>query len=348
MAGYKFSSACFLVAGCLLLAACAQATPRMVEAVKTVELAAPAAATEAPAAVAPFCPPIQSPATVSIPGEITKITIPAGATALYDPGAGAWCDIVQLKLTRVPLSELVAANGCFTDPNDKTYPCSVYNALAAVDIQPSRIKFYSLPLPLLVYDLSKTESQPYCTQKGPDCGGFAVYKLQPLIPSSPSLAWRYVSPASLLTGSTPPAVEAKNIDHFSTFTLVELPPPQSFPSMITSALTIASAFMPEESQGSEVFTLAFLIRDDTLGMNGQTRLFRFSYPEMQLTVSGSYPTECLDNRIYPGVPQQLSCLFPVDMQVALVNGADGVAYQVSLTPSSGEYEARLFANLEVH
>jgi hypothetical protein len=162
------------------------------------------------------------------------------------------------------------------------------------------------------------------------------------------LAWRYISPAALVSGSTPPAVEAKNIDHFSTFALVELPPPQSFPPMITAALTVASEFMPEDADSSEAFSAAFLIRDDTLGMNGQTRLFRFSYPEMLLSVDGAYPAECLDERVYPGVAEQLSCLFPVDMQVTLVNRVEDVDYQISISPLDGEYEARLFANLEVH
>ena len=346
MTRHIFTLSYLLVVSCLLLAACGSGpTPAPPAAIE-----APAAATEAPAAMqeSQSCPPIQSPVSVFVPGEITKITIPAGATAYFDPGAGAWCDTSQLELTTVSLSDLVSTNGCFTDQNDKTYPCSVYNALAAVDIQPSRVKFFSSPLPVLVYDLSKTESTPYCTEKGPDCGGYAIYRLKSPVPSASPLAWRYVSPAALVSGSKPPAVEGKNIDHFSTFALVELPPPQPLPPVITAALTVASEFMPDEPGSSDVFSVAFLIRDNTLGMNDQTRLFRFSYPEMQLSVDGAYPAECLDSRIYPGVAEQLSCLFPVDMQVILVNGVDDVAYQISITPVDGEYGTRLFADLEVH
>jgi hypothetical protein len=340
MARQIFSLSSLLVGSCLLLASCAQQPTQAPAPVQ-----APAA-TEAPAA--PSCPPIQIPVSASVPGEITKITVPAGSTAIFDPGTGIWCDTSQLKLNKVPLSGLVSTNGCFTDQNDKTYPCSIYNALAAVDIQPSRIKFLSSPWPVLVFDLSKTESQPYCTEKGPNCGGYAIYKLKNPVSSAPSLAWRYISPATLISGSTPAGVEAKSIDHFSTFALVELPPPQLFPPVITAEMTVASEFILAEPDSSNVFLAAFLIRDDTLGMNGQTRLLRFSYPEMQLSVNGAYPAECLDTKIYPDVSEQLSCLFPVDMEVILVNGVDDVAYQISITPATGEYEARLFADLEVH
>ena len=333
----------------LLAASCAKATPESI--IQTVEVVKEAPmATEAPAAAEKFqtCPPISSPVSVSVPGEITKITIPAGTIALTDPGAKPWCDTSQLKIGKASLSGLVSTYGCFTDQNDRTYPCSVYNALAAVDIQPSRIKFPALPRPVLVYDLSKTENKPYCTVINADCGGYAIYQLKNPVPSTPALAWRYVSPASLISGSKPAAAEGENIDQLSTLALVELPPPQVFPPMITAALSVASDFIPDDPDSSDVFMVAFLIRDDTLGMNAQTRIFRFSGTEVKLAVDGAYPAECLDAKIYPTVPEQLTCLFPADMDVILVNGVDEVANQVSIAPAPGGYEARLFANLEVH
>jgi hypothetical protein len=309
-------------------------TVEVVEAVKTVMVST--------------CPPIPSPVSASVPGELTKITIPAGTIALTDPGAKPWCDTSQLKIGKASLSELVSTYGCFTDRNDRTYPCSVYNALAAVDVQPGRVKFPALPRPALVYDLSKTESEPYCTVKSADCGGYAIYRLKYPLPPAPSLAWRYISPASLISGSTPAAVEGGNIDHLSTFALVELPPPQMFPPVITAALTVASDHVPDQPDNPDVFSVAFLIRDDTLGMKGQTRIFRASGQEMQLAVNGAYPAECLDAEIFPTLPEQLTCLFPADMEVILVNGVDGIANQVSIAPVFGGYEARLYANLVVH
>jgi hypothetical protein len=311
-------------------------------------------ATAPPATAPPACPPIQSPVTVFVPAvtnpaEITSITIKAGTTAYNDPGSGYWCSTGQLKLVKVSVSGLVTNNGCFTDRNDTSYPCSVYNALAAVDIQPSRIKFPASPYPVLDYDLSKTENIPYCMEKGWNCGGFAIYQLKDPVPAAPTLAWRYVSSASLIAGSTPPAAEGNNIDHFSTFALVELPAPQPFPPAIKAGMVVASKFIPDEPGTSNVFSVAFLIRDaPDPGMKDQTRLFRFSNPEMQLTVNGTYPAECLDLKNYPTVPEQLTCLFPIDMEVSLVTGVDGVPNQVSITPITGEYEARLFANLEIY
>jgi len=337
-----------LVASCLfLLSACGPAAiPTPEKMIQTVEVPKEVAMTKAPAALA--CPPIPVQASASLPGESTKITIPAGAIALTDPGAKAWCDTSQLKLAKVSLSNLVSTQGCFTDQNDKTYPCSVYNALAAVDIQPGRIKFPASLRPALVYDLSKTESKPYCTVKSADCGGYAIYRLIKPLPPTPNLAWRYISPASLVSGAKPAAAEGINIDQFSTMALVELPPPQMFPPMTTAAMVVASEFLPDEPDNQNIFTVALLIRDDTLGMNGQTRIFRFSNPEIQLAVTGAYPAECLDAEIYPTIPEQLTCLFPADMEVILVNGVDNVAYQISIAPLSGGYEARLFAKLEVH
>jgi hypothetical protein len=308
------------------------------------------------------CPPIQSPASVSVPDEITSITILAGTFAYNDPGTGDWCDTSQLTLVKVSVAELVPIYGCFTNRNDITYPCgcftnrnditypcSVYNALAAVDIQPSQIKFPTQPRPVLVYDLSRTENQPTCIEKSVNCGGFAIYQLKSPVPNAPSLAWRYVSSASWILNSSPAAAEGKNIDHFSTFALVELPPPQPAPLDFRGVMIVDSQFIPEEPGNSSIFSVTLLIRDAAdLDLNDQTRLFRFSYPEVQLTVNGSFPQECLDPKIYLTVPEQLSCLFPIDMEVILVNEVDNVAKLLSITPATEEYEARFFATLEVH
>ncbi len=257
--------------------------------VKTVVVEAPAA-----------CPPIQERVSASLPGELTRITIPAGAIALSDPGNRAWCDTSQLKLAKASVMELVSANGCFTDRNDNSSPCSVYNALAAVDIQPGWVKFTSPSNVMLVYDLSKTENRPYCTGTGGDCGGYAIYQLKSSLPPAPALAWRYASPASPVSGSTPASAVGR-IDRLSTLALVELPPPQLFPMVITSALTVDSEFIPDQPENPGAFSVAFLIRDDTLGMKDQTRLFRFSDPEMlaqrQRCLPGRMPgRRCLPQR----------------------------------------------------
>ena len=162
-----FSCSILLIASCLLLAACGAAQPA---APAMTEPPAPAMTEPPPPALQeePTCPPIPEQASASLPGESTKITIPAGAIALTDPGAKPWCDTSQLKFAKVSLSDLVSTQGCFIDQNDKTYPCSVYNALGAVDIQPGRVKFPASLRPVLVYDLSKTESKPYCTVKSAD------------------------------------------------------------------------------------------------------------------------------------------------------------------------------------
>jgi hypothetical protein len=308
-------------------------------------------ATQPPATQPPACPPIQTDAKATVTSDASSITILAGTTAYNDDSSGGyWCSTSQLTLVKVYVKGLVYNNGCFTDPNDKSYPCSEYNALAALNIEPSRVKFTAPPYPVLDYDISTPESQPWCTEKGWSCNGYAIYQLKDPVPPTPTPAWRYVSPADLIPNSTPPIVEGKNINHFSTFVLVELPAPQPFPQPVKAVMVVTSDFIPNGPGISNVFWVTFLIHDaPDLGMNEQTRLFRFSNQEMQLTVNGSYPTECLDDKIlYPTVPEQLTCLFPIDMEVVLVAGVDGISDQVSIAPIAGGYDARLFATLEIY
>jgi hypothetical protein len=288
----------------------------------------------------PTCPPISGPitATVSASGDVSSATIPDGAYGYYDAGGGDWCATGDFEADKIDVNAAIAAFGCFYDRSDKTPPCSPYGALAAIDVKPSNVSFPAPPKPSLRYDLDA--NPPACEQLGITCGWYGIYQLITPIPDPPAKAWRWVGPATETTYSGK-AVAEGDINHFSIFALVELPGPRPVAPPLRAGMIVASDFL-EDDRGDVL--VAFEILEGDLQEVGQTRLFRFSNVDPAFS-DPNLPEECLDL----GTPaEQLTCLFPIDTEVTVAVGVDGVANQVSIVGVAEGYEARLFADVQIH
>lgn len=285
------------------------------------------------------CPPITGPITANVaaPGDVSSITIPNGATAEFD-GGGYWCDTAALAIETVDVNALVASYGCFTLRSDKTPPCSPSSALAAVDVSPDDVKFPSPPKPQLRYDLDAHVPQ------NPDATNFGIYQLKAVIPAPPSTAWRWVGSATPTTYSSK-SVAQGSINHMSVFALVELPPPAPVTPPFLSTMIIDSDFL-DDDQG--IITVAFAIRevnfDQGVVAAEETRIFRLTGVDPAYA-DPNLPAECLD---LDTPAAQLTCLFPVDTSVEVELGIDGIENLMRILSLDQGYEARLFANVEIH
>jgi hypothetical protein len=286
------------------------------------------------------CPPIAGPITanVSDASDVSSVTIPDGAWGYLDAG-GDWCATEDLEVTKIDVYAEIATYGCFYDRNDKTPPCSPYGALAAVDVKPSNVKFPNSPKPSLRYDL--VVSPPECENLGYTCGYLAFYQLKEPVPPT-GYAWRWVGPASETSYKGKSAAEG-NINHFSTFALVELPGPRPIAPGLQVAMIVASDFLEDNQRDT---LAAFEILRGELEETGQMRLFRFSRVDPAYS-DPNLPEDCLS---LATPAEQLTCLFPIGTEVILAVGVDGVDNLASITSAgqARDYEARLYADVQIH
>lgn len=285
------------------------------------------------------CPPIAGPLTanVSASGDVSSITIPNGATGEFDSG-GYWCDTSALDIEIVDVNALIASYGCFTDRGDTTPPCSFYTALAAVDVSPDNVSFPSVPKPQLRYDLDVHPPQ------NQEASSFSIYQLKDPIPSPPTRSWRLVGTATPNTYSGK-SVAQGSINHMSVFALVELPPPVPVTPPFLSTMIVDSDFL-DDDQG--IITVAFVIQevivDQRVMTAGEIRIFRLTGVDPAYA-DPNLPAVCLD---LDTPAAQLTCLFPVETSVEVELGIDGVENLMRILSLDQGYEARLFANVEIH
>ena len=290
--------------------------------------------------VEPSCPPMSGPqtATLTASTDVSSVTVPDGTTGEYDDG-GYWCDPDDLEVHKVDVNSLITSHGCFNNKFDKTPPCSPNNALAAIDVYPSFVAFNSSPKPSLIYDLSVTDNKPECMEEGVTCGGYEFYQLIKPTPAT-GTHWRPVGSATLDTYSGK-IVAKGNVNHFSTFALVELPIPRTIQPPLEGEMIVASEFLFDDQNAIRV---AFEIVNADLPEIGETRLFRF----LNLDPSwdeNKFPEECVERG---SIADQLTCLFPIDMPVFLELGINNSANLNKLTSLDQGYPAEFYAIVEIY
>ncbi|MBI1298829.1 hypothetical protein GC175_28175 [bacterium] len=261
----------------------------------------------------------------------------AGVAGLLDNSTDPWCN-PQLGIAAVDVEQLVLSYGCFTNRADTTPPCTPYNALAALEVSPSNVRFPTYPRPKLTFDLRFPYYQPEASLES--VNWFGIYQLKNPLPTSPASAWRWVGSAQkAYTGGILTAAGA--INHFSTFTLVALPEPVSVAVPGQLEMVVASDFNEEEDQS---ITVAFEIRatDDPQlgGTDGETRIFRLR--GVDPAFSNELPQECLS---LDTIANQLSCLLPVETGVSVTLEPVNIMRIWNLDRG---YEVVTYATVEVH
>jgi hypothetical protein len=257
------------------------------------------------------------------PPDISSIKVQQGSTGVKD-GDGDWCDPApanDLKLvtyTPTQVDNLLTTYGCPDSPGGSPPACDNLGILAAVDVQPSNIGWSnnsSLLWPKLTYDL--TQHPPKC-----DTCYLKIYQLLSPLPASGS-NWRYVGNATR-SSSGSIAIAIGPINHFSTFALVQFPPPTPLPGEGSFTMMVASEFFDDDQNGAEV---AFLIREESAGLletEGITRQFDFVGIKELQPVIGAPTTVAPKCQGRIELPAQLTCMFPIDTTVDLkISGTTG-------------------------
>lgn len=272
----------------------------------------------------------------SATNDISSVTIQSGTYAENDPGGNPWCNTGVLNMTWVDIIGLINKYGCFAS-RDCTIPTS-YDPLAAYDVQPSPISFPTpSPRPNLIYDLDASPTG--CVIDKVTCN-FEIYQLKEPIPDPPEVAWRAVGDAQQKSTSSSNYAEG-DIDHFSTFALVRLPPPGPVNPPATLGTVVASKFLAEP-RGSIRVAFAITSANPNIREMRQTRVFRFNLDkEPKLTVSsGTPPQACLKHWT---IAQQLTCLFSIGMQVNVIVGNNSV----EIASMSGKYAIKFSASVQI-
>ena len=297
-----------------------------------------------PPTVPPACPPIAGPISATVtnsPGDVSSVTVPNGTTGEYEAAAGGgyWCTPNDLKTEKVNVNDLIANYGCFNLRSDTTPPCTPYSALAAINVEPSKVKFNSSPKPSLRYDLTKPDNQPVCTKEGTNCGGYQFYQLKDPVPTS-GTAWLAVGQAWATTYNGKSVAEG-DINHFSTFALVELPTPQPVNPPLLAQMIVDSDFMADDQKGIRV---SFEIVQSSLPETGQTRLFRFSNVD-PAWANADLPAEC---KSLATSEEQLTCFFPIGTSVSVELGVNNVNNMIRIVSNNLNSPVELYANVEIY
>jgi hypothetical protein len=284
------------------------------------------------------CPPYSSAHSALVPaaGDVSSISIPSGASGKID-GDGDWCNPDDVGITTVDFNALVSSHGCFVDRNDTTPPCSPLKGLGAVDVTPSNTYFSGSPKPTLRYDLTTNPPQQ-------DNSSYMIYQLKATIPPAPTRAWRYVGPAypSTFSGKS---VAAGGISHFSVFALVEAPPAVPVPSPFAMVTIVASDFIDDDRGTISVeLEVVEVIDGDVTARPGEPHVFLLTNVDPAYSDPG-LPQECLD---LGSTAEQLTCLFPEGILLEIRSGVDGTDNLISIFAPERAYEARLFANVQMH
>lgn len=283
-----------------------------------------------------------SDAVVNVATEASSVTVTKGTYATVD-GNGLWCgeNLGVDALSQSTLNQLISKYGCFNSATSKIPPCTPYNALAALDINPDSISFPKSPKPKLRYDLSA--HKPTCKQLDIACGGYAIYQLQ-----EQSAKWLFAGSAFETSFSGKQVAEG-SVSHFSIFALVELPAPRPVtpPALppFTAGMVVASEFLVDDG-GS--ITVAIEILRSPLPETGEIRLFRLTGVDPVFDPA-QLPANCLAGQT---IAEQLSCLLPIGREVAFETGVDGVDNLIRFTSQSSDpaqiYEVRLHAAVDIH
>jgi hypothetical protein len=244
--------------------------------------------------------------TAGAPGEVSSVTVKPGSDAVDERTGTAWCDLTELKLTKLGVAAAVASNGCPTAPAATALPCTPYGMLAAVDLRPTPISFPTQTShPDLVYDLVSNPPQKEC-----DNCGLAVYQLREP-PVSGMSNWRWVGSAYRSTAGSR-AIATANLNHFSVFALVELPPPAAVnPGAADAVLIVGSDFIAE---GETTLTVQLAFVEGRLDAPWQldretSLLYRFDHFD---------PTSIPSDGGCAGTPAEImTCLFPIETEVRL-------------------------------
>jgi hypothetical protein len=284
------------------------------------------------------CPPYSSSYSATVPAaaDVSNINIPSGASGTID-GDGDWCDPDTVGISSADINALVSSNGCFQDRSDTTPPCSPMRGLGALDVSPSDISFSGTTKPNLRYDLTANPPQQ-------DSTSYMIYQLKTPIPSPPTRSWRYVGLANPSTFSGKPVAEG-GINHFSIFALVEPPPAVLVPPPITTVMIVASDFI-DDGRGTISVELEVMeiIDGDIAAKPGEPHVFILSSVDPAYDDPGLLP-DCLSL----GTPaEQLTCLFPEGILLEVRSGVDGIDNLISLIAPERAYEARLFADIQMH
>jgi hypothetical protein len=282
---------------------------------------------ETPTQVA--CPPIGSGKKMiasdnpgcSCPNDGSSIEVFSSTWALLDDGS-PWCakDLGQLSITSVNLNSLP--------------PCPYTKCLAAVDVKPDNLSFTtkSTSRPQLSYDLD--EHQPAirpeeCTQ-GTPC--YAIYQLK-------TNTWQSVGYANPVILGTEWFAQG-NIKHFSIFALVELPPPNPVNGPRRLGTFIASEFIDDDMGGNMVSLNVYEDDSNELNQYRDQRIYRFVGIDL-IGMDREIKPDCLN---LDTLAEQFTCLFPIDTEVEIIIGLDGIQNEVLIRSLNLNIEAHFAVN----
>lgn len=257
----------------------------------------------------------------------SQVFIAAGTKV--DNKGSEWCGSPQLTADVSPATN-PAYLGCGSSS------CSAQGALSEIDVQPDGLAFDD-DLAELKYDISEDKGQPpKCREQDVACD-FEIFQF---IPGSPNL-YTWVGdgveiPDDLVKG---------DIEHFSVFALVEVPPEQPIAPVGRLPLTIASEFRSAPDDPNRI-TFAARLDDDQLGDVEAPELSALFVilvnpdPQFDPDIIADDTGCSFDDR---QLAETLTCLFPVDTPV---EASDGPGLDI-LSLDTGN-EIIIDATLSVH